>query len=49
VKSALSSTPGLFKQVFGSGLGQAVTIGAMAAWLRVPLGLGVRRFGRKNF
>jgi Cu-processing system permease protein len=42
-------TGAVFQKFFGSGTGQALSIGAMLTWLAVPLLLGRRAFLRKNF
>jgi len=49
ISALMGFTGAVFKQFFGSGVGQAVTIGALAAWLAAPLALGMRSFNRKNF
>lgn len=42
-------TGAVFNRFFGSGVGQALTVSALLAWLTVPLALGHRAFLKKNF
>jgi len=49
ISALMGFTGAVFKQFFGSGLGQAITIAAMMMWIVVPFGLGLRSFARKNF
>lgn len=48
--SALSGYTGaVFERFFGTGQGRWVAIGALLGWTLLPLGLGARRFVRKDF
>jgi Cu-processing system permease protein len=49
ISALMGFTGAVFRQFFGSGLGIAVTIGALFVWLAVPFGLGLRSFPGKNF
>jgi Cu-processing system permease protein len=42
-------TGAVFERFFGGATGQLVSLGALSAWLLVPLLLGQRAFARKNF
>jgi Cu-processing system permease protein len=42
-------TGAVFERFFGSGLGTAVTGGALLVWVAAPLLLGARRFAAKDF
>ncbi|TVP59831.1 MAG: hypothetical protein EA351_01180 [Gemmatimonadales bacterium] len=49
ISALMGFTGAVFRRFFGSGLGQGVAIGAMAAWVVIPFALGLRSFHRKNF
>jgi len=49
VSAMMGFTGAVFERFFGSGVGQAISVAAMMAWLAVPLLLGHRAFLRKNF
>jgi Cu-processing system permease protein len=49
ISALMGFTGAVFKGFFGSGAGQAVTVGALLLWLAVPFSLGLRSFHRKNF
>lgn len=42
-------TSAVFARFFGSAAGTAMALGVLGLWLAVPLGLGLRRFHRKDF
>lgn len=42
-------TGAVFERFFGSMLGAAVSVGALGAWLALPLGLALGRFRRQDF
>jgi Cu-processing system permease protein len=42
-------TGAVFERFFGSALGTAVTIGALALWVAGPMFVGMRRFVAKDF
>ena len=45
----LGYTGAVFERFFGGGVGSAVALGALLAWVVVPLALARRRFVRKDF
>jgi Cu-processing system permease protein len=49
VSAMMGFTGAVFERFFGSGTGQAVTLGALAAWAAIPFLFGHRAFARKNF
>jgi len=49
ISALMGFTGAVFRDFFGSGQGQMVTVGALLAWLAVPFALGMRVFGKKNF
>lgn len=49
ISALMGFTGAVFRQFFGSGTGQAITVGALLLWLSVPFALGLRAFNRKNF
>lgn len=49
VSALMGYTGAVFERFFGSALGSLVSLAALAAWLMAPLGLGMRRFLRKDF
>lgn len=49
VSALMGFTGAVFTRFFGSGMGKAVTLLALTAWLLVPVGLAHRAFLRKNF
>jgi Cu-processing system permease protein len=49
ISALMGFTGAVFRQFFGSGMGMAITVGALVLWLAVPFLLGLRKFDRKNF
>ena len=49
VAAMMGYTGALFQQVFGTWLGIALALGALAAWCAVPLWRGARVFANKDF
>lgn len=49
VSALMGYTGAVFQRFFGSGVGTAVSVVALMAWVAVPLALGNRWFGRKDF
>jgi Cu-processing system permease protein len=49
ISAMMGFTGAVFQRFFGSGMGQALTVTALLAWVLVPAGLGLRAFCRKNF
>jgi Cu-processing system permease protein len=49
VSALMGFTGAVFSRFFGSGLGQAVSLGALLTWVLVPFWLGRRAFLAKNF
>ena len=49
VSALLGYTGAVFERFFGGAWGTALTAGALAVWVLVPLGLALRRFERKDF
>jgi Cu-processing system permease protein len=49
VSALMGFTGAVFQRFFGSGLGQAVTVAALATWVAVPFLLSLRTFARKDF
>ena len=45
----LGYTGAVFQRFLGTTLGQGMALGALVTWVAVPLALGVRRFGRRDF
>jgi Cu-processing system permease protein len=49
ISALMGFTGAVFERFFGTGLGQAVSVGALLVWIAVPLWAGQRSFARKNF
>jgi Cu-processing system permease protein len=49
VAALMGYTGTVFRDFFGGPLGLIVALAALTIWLLVPLGLGLRRFARKDF
>jgi Cu-processing system permease protein len=49
VAALMGYTGAVFERFFGSGLGTALTAGALLVWVVVPLLLGMRRFAARDF
>jgi Cu-processing system permease protein len=49
ISALMGYTGALFSKFFGSSLGVGIALAAIAAWLTVPLALGARRFGTRDF
>jgi len=49
VSALMGYTGAVFDRFFGSGLGMAISLSALVAWLAVPLLTGLHRFARKDF
>lgn len=49
ISALMGFTGAVFNRFFGSGLGQAVSLSALLAWLAIPFWAGRRTFLRKNF
>jgi Cu-processing system permease protein len=49
IAALMGYTGAVFEQFFGSGLGMALSFGALGLWLVVPLLLGRWRFAKKDF
>jgi Cu-processing system permease protein len=49
ISALMGYTGAVFQRFFGTGLGVVVAATALLAWTAVPLALGARRFGRRDF
>jgi Cu-processing system permease protein len=49
VAALMGYTGAVFERFFGSGLGTALTGGALLVWIAAPLLLGMRRFAARDF
>lgn len=49
IAAMMGYTGAVFERFFGSALGSVLSLGALLLWAGLPLGLGLRRFRRKDF
>jgi Cu-processing system permease protein len=49
VSALMGATGAVVERFFGSTMGQGLALGALLAWLAIPLALAGRTFQRKNF
>jgi Cu-processing system permease protein len=49
IAALMGYTGAVFHRFFGSGLGMAISLAALSAWLALPLASGLRSFSRKDF
>jgi Cu-processing system permease protein len=49
VAALMGYTGAVFQRFFGSGIGTAVVMTALATWVAAPVLLGLRAFNRRDF